>query len=211
MEISVLIINTGLYEICQNIIFIRRTNKLSDWQAHFLCIICGKNITEVTCRNDNINLIADFNFVILYKLCIWWEIIYNLRNKSAPVDWVCRWKLKLISVKKIFIISVCKYLLNTALSIVKVTLNRGNTYVITLLSNHLKLLNFTYTVVRIEYDNSCACNIFKAFKCSLTCITRCCNKDYDFFIFISLFHWCCKKMRKNLKCHILKSTSRAVP
>ena len=35
MEISVLIINTGLYEICQNIIFIRRTNKLSDWQAHF--------------------------------------------------------------------------------------------------------------------------------------------------------------------------------
>ena len=66
---------------------------------------------------------------------------------------------------------------NTGLTIVKVTVNRTNTNIVTILCSHLQFLHGADTVIGIEYKNLCTLNILEAFKSSLACITRSCNKN----------------------------------
>ena len=58
--------------------------------------------------------------------------------------------------------NIGKYFLDTILSIIKITVYCRNLYIFSILSYHLKLLNFTHTIIGIEHNNSCPQNITKS-------------------------------------------------
>ena len=151
IKLSVLIIRTCFQEIGKNIVWIWSANKSFNRKPHFLSIIACKNIAQVTRRNYNIYFVAGFNLAHIDKVAIGWKIIYNLRNKPAPIDRVCRWEHHIFLCKLILNLSVCKDWLNCALSVIKIAIDCTNRNVIALLRCHLKFLHRRNAVNRIEY------------------------------------------------------------
>ena len=88
-KFSVSVIDTCLEEIKENLVIIRSTDQFCDRHAHLFCIICSKDISKVSCRNCNIDLLACLDLFILKQLCISIYIINNLRYKTSDIDGVC--------------------------------------------------------------------------------------------------------------------------
>ena len=156
-----------------------------------LCIVSCKDISEVSCGNDNIDLVSCLDLLVLYQLCIGGDVVYYLRCKSAPVDGVCGGEHHA---------AVCKLLLESAY---------GN--VVSVLSSHLTLLHSGYAVLRIEYHDGGTLNIGKALESSLSCIARSSNKDNYLLVHLYLLERCGEKIRKDLESHILECAGGAVP
>ena len=53
-KFTVLIISSCLEEIKQYFIFIRCTDQFTNRHTHLFCIVSCKNISKITCRNDNL-------------------------------------------------------------------------------------------------------------------------------------------------------------
>ena len=67
--------------------------------GHFLCIISGKNVTEVACGNNNVDFVAVVDFTLFEQVTVCGEIINDLRSKTTPVDGVCGRKSKTVFCK----------------------------------------------------------------------------------------------------------------
>ena len=181
-----------------------------DRKSHLFCIECSKDVSEVSGRNNNIDLISclDGTFLDQFRISIY--IIYDLRYQTADVDGVCGGELEASLVKLCGKFLIVEHLLDCGLCVVEVSCDTYNGCVGTLLSYHLLLLDRAYTVLRIEYDNPCSRNICKTSQCSLTGISGSCSQDHDVVLDLVLSRCCCHKMWKNGQCHILESDGRTV-
>ena len=90
MERAVPVIDACSYKVGKNIVCVRRTDELVDRYTHMLCIVSCKYVSEVACRNDNIDLVAESYLAVLDELSIGRYIVDYLRCKSAPVDGIGR-------------------------------------------------------------------------------------------------------------------------
>ncbi len=211
VERTVPVINACLYEIGQNVVCVRCADKLVHGDTHMLCIVCCKDISEIACRNNYVYLVAESDLAVLDKLCIGRYIVDDLRCKSAPVYGVCRGEHHTVVSKCFCNLRISKDSLYTVLSVIKVALDSTNAYIFSVLSRHLLFLHCRNSVLRIEHKDLCALNVFEAFESSLSCISRCCNKDNDLLVNAQLLCSCCEQIRQYLKRHILESTGRTVP
>ena len=139
-------------------------------KTHLLCIICSKDISKVSCRNCDIDLLSilDLSLADQGRICIY--IIYDLRNQTSDIDRVCRRELITCLIKLCFQLLVIKHFLYSSLGIIKIAGNSHYVGIISLLGNHLLLLNRAYTVLRIKDNDLCARYICKACHGSLSCI-----------------------------------------
>ena len=80
-EITVSVINACLKEIKQDFIFIGCADQLANRNTHVLCIICGKDISKVTGRYNEVDCFALFDYALTKKSCIGIYIINNLRHQ----------------------------------------------------------------------------------------------------------------------------------
>ena len=78
-KIRYLIVSTCIDEVCEYVVCIGSTDKLVYGNTHLLSIVSSKNITEVTCRNNDVYLFAVLDFAVLDKACISGDIVNNLR------------------------------------------------------------------------------------------------------------------------------------
>ena len=89
-EITVSVINACLKEIKQDFIFIGCADQLANRNTHVLCIICGKDISKVTGRYNEVDCFALFDYALTKKSCIGIYIINNLRHQTTDIDGVSR-------------------------------------------------------------------------------------------------------------------------
>ena len=181
-----------------------------DRKSHLFCIVCSKDISEVTGGNNYIDLLSVLDLAVMYQCCISIYIIYDLRNKTSDIDRVCRRELESCLVKLCCHLMIIEHLLNCSLGIIKVACDSYNIGIGTLLSYHLLLLDRTYTMLRIKYDDLGSRHICKACHCSFTCISGSCSEDHDLILDVVLLRCCCHQMWKDGKCHIFKCDGSAV-
>ena len=67
-ELPVPVVFTGPEEVIKDLVGIGSTDKFVDRKTHLFCIISGENISEISCRNNEIYLISGFYPVLIYKL-----------------------------------------------------------------------------------------------------------------------------------------------
>ena len=77
---AVTVIRAGSQEIEQHIVLIGRNNQMLDRQAQQLRIISGKNITEITGRYHELDLIANIDDLLFEQLRVSGEIVDDLRH-----------------------------------------------------------------------------------------------------------------------------------
>ena len=70
MERTVSVVNSGSDKIGQHVVGVGSANKLVYRNSHFLGVISGKNVSEVSGGNNDINLLACIYLAVLDKLSI---------------------------------------------------------------------------------------------------------------------------------------------
>ena len=89
MEFAVSVINTGAYEVGENVVCVGSAYQFVDRQSHTFSKITCKNIAEVTGGNAYVYALSELDVALLEKLAICVEVVYYLRSKSCPVYRVC--------------------------------------------------------------------------------------------------------------------------
>ena len=176
-----------------------------------LCIVSCKDISEVSCGNDNIDLVSCLDLLVLYQLCIGGDVVDYLRCKSAPVDGVCGGEHHAAVCKLLLDLFIGEDSLYAVLAVIEIAVESAYGNVVSVLSSHLTLLHSGYTVLRIEYHDGGTLNIGKALESSLSCIARSSNKDNYLLVHLYLLERCGEKIRKDLESHILECAGGAVP
>ena len=178
-----------------------------DRKSHLFCIKCCKNVSKVSCRNYNIDLISCLDSSVFDQFCICIYIIYDLWHQTSDIDGIGRGKLESGSVEFCCKFFVVEHLFDSSLCVIEVSCDAYDCSVGTLLCYHLFLLDRTYSMLRIKYNDSCSRNICKACKGCFTGISGSCSQDHDLILYLILSCCCCHQMRKNGQCHILKCDS----
>ena len=211
VEITVPVINTGFQEISQNIIGIGRTNQLGHRQTHAHCIIACQNITKVASWHCKADFIPSLDFASLQQICIGTKVVNNLRYQAAPVNGVGRGQ-RYTSLIQFFVkFLVAENRLNTALSIIKITLYSSNSYIISLLSYHLETLNTANTIFWIENNYLGLVYIPEPLQGCFASITRGGNQNQNLILLPCFLQGSGQKLRQQLKGHILESAGRTMP
>ena len=211
MELTIAVVRTGLQKICQDVIFVRRANQLADRQPHKLCKVSCEDIAEITGRNAYVHQFAHLKTLCVEQVTVSRNVIYDLRSKSTPVDRVCTGKEEALLIECVCSVGICENALDTGLCIIKVSVNSTYVDVITLLRNHLQLLNLADSVDGVEYGNTYLINVTVAFKRSFARITGSCDQNQRFALLTGLFERTRQQARHDLQCHILECCGGAVP
>ena len=211
VERTVAVVGAGGQEIRQNVILVRCANKATDGKPHQLCQITGKNIAEITGRHTHIHGLAHLQCTARQKITVRRDVVHDLRSKTSPVDGIRARENITTRLECLGHISVSEDNLNACLRIVKITADRSNLHVLTGLSGHLQLLHAADAVYRVEHHDFDVVNILVPFKCGLAGITGCGDKDQGILFLAGLHQGTGKKAGHDLKCHVLKRSSRAMP
>ena len=179
--------------------------------THLLSEPCSKDITEVACRNYDIEGFCKIHLSFSDEFDIRINIVSDLRSKSSPVDGVRRREHNIMLIERNGKFHVAEDLLNTCLCIIKAAVNCDYMRIGSARSCHLKLLCFGNAACRIEYDDLCSGKILEALKCSLTRVTRSSRKDADLLMCACLLCRSSHEMRQELECNILECARRSVP
>ena len=89
MELTVAVVASGLKEVGQYIVDIRRADQLTDRKAHQLSNVRCKDVSKVSGGNAEIDGITVFDSSAVHKIAVRRDVIYDLRGKTTPVYRVC--------------------------------------------------------------------------------------------------------------------------
>ncbi len=89
-EGTVLVVNACREEVGQNVVVVRRTDELANWQTDLFGVISRQDVTEVTCRNGEVDLVARGNLASLNQLSVGIDIVNNLWYQATDVHRVGR-------------------------------------------------------------------------------------------------------------------------
>ena len=150
---TVPVILAGAEEVRQYLILVRCADQLLDRHTHVLCEICCQDITEVTGRDADINLLTLCDIAGLQHLAIRIDIVDHLRNQTADVDGVRRTQNDALCLQLLGKCLIMEDLLHTGLGIIEVAADRRCMGVLSRLRAHLQLLETGNPTIRIEYDD----------------------------------------------------------
>ena len=176
---TVPIILAGTEEVRQYLIFVGCADQLLDRHTHVLREIRCQDITEVTSRDADIDLLTLCDITSLKHLTICIDIVDHLRNQTADVDGVCRAQNDALCLQFLCKCRIMEDLLHTGLGIIEVAADRCCVGVLPRFSPHLQLLETGNTSIRIEYDDFRTRYIREAGHRRLSGITGGRGQDHD--------------------------------
>ena len=209
-KFPVSVISSGLEEVKQYFVLIGSTDQLSDRNSHLFCIVCGKNIAEVSGRNRHIQFFPICDLFIFQQLGIGIYIINDLRDKTSDIDRIRRRKL-VSCFRKLFLqFLIFKQRFHTTLCVVKITVDRNYRCIPSFLRYHLQFLHTADPVLRIKYDDLRSRNIRKSCKRGFPGISGSRRQDHDLIFY--LIFLCCgsQKMRQDRQRHIFERDRRSM-
>ena len=92
VELPSRVVDAGIYEIRENLVFIGCADELSYRHSHKLCIIRRQNVSEISGRNNNVHRLAVFDRSQLHQLNVAVYVVCDLRNQPSYVYGICRRK-----------------------------------------------------------------------------------------------------------------------
>ena len=90
MERTVSVVYACVDEVCEYVVDVGSAYQLVYGNSHVLSIVSCKDVSEVSCGNNYVYLVSESDLAVLDELCISGNVVYDLRNKTSPVDRVCR-------------------------------------------------------------------------------------------------------------------------
>ena len=207
---TVPVILAGTEEVRQYLIFIGCTDQLLDRHAHVLREVRCQDITEVTGRYADIDLLTLCDVAGLQHLAIGIDIVNHLRNQTADVDGVRRAQHDALRLQLLCECLIMEDLLYTGLGIIEVAADRCCMGVLSRLRAHLQLLEAGNTTIRIEYDDFRARYIREAGHRRLSGITGGRRQDHDTIRHLILPCTGHHQVREDGKGHILKRDGLSV-
>ena len=209
-KLSASVVNSCLEKVKQYLIVIGSADQPVNRNSQALGKISSQNISKVSSRNRDINGFSLFNLSVSQKLRICVNIINNLRHQTADINRVGGRKSVTGSGKLCGKFPISENLFHTALGVVKISGNRCNRSVASLLGHHLKFLYPAHASLRIENNDFCPLHICEAGHSGLSRIAWSSRKDYDGILYLIFSGRCRHKMRQNGKGHILKCNRTSV-
>ena len=70
VECSVSVVCACGNKVGQYVVAVGCADKAVNGKTHHLCYVCGKNITEVTCGNADIDLVSKGNISVVYHIAV---------------------------------------------------------------------------------------------------------------------------------------------
>ena len=211
MEGSSSVVCTCADKLCENAVCVGGADHLVNGKSHCLCDVACEDVTEVTCGNANVDLVAHSDLLFVNQVAVSGNVVNDLRSETTPVDGVCAGEEEAALKCLLSQCVVSKDSLNAVLSIVKVAVNCANVNVASFLSCHLHLLHCADAVNGEEYCNVDTVDIAVALKSCLSCVTACGNEDVSLLFLACHLESGGKETGHDLESHILKCAGRAVP
>ena len=208
---TVAVIFSGTDEISQDVIAVGCTDKLVERHTHLTGVESGQNIAEVAGGNANIHRFPGLHTLITQQVTVGGNVVDDLRQHTTPVNGVCRRQEVAALCQLLTQLFIGEQPLDTGLGIVKVSVHRANTHVVTLLGEHLQLLNGRNAILRIEHQDTGAIHILEAFQRTLSGITGSGNQNADGLLLLGLYQGRGQQMGQHLQSHVLKGAGRAMP
>ena len=194
-------------ELSENVVLVGRAYESADRKSHPEGIPARHDVSEVACRNNEVDLVSLSDDAALYELAVCREVVNDLRNEPSYINGVGARKRYACSRLR----DLPEELLYSGLSVVEVSADSACRYIGAVRCHHLEPLCIGYSAVRVEDDDACARNITESLNSRASGVSRSCGQDHD--VVSEAVHAACRahEIRKGRESNVLESRSWAVP
>ena len=183
-----------------------------DRQTQQLRIISGENITEITGRHHELDLIANVDDLLFEQLRVSREIVDDLRYQTPNINRICRRQYHMrVGRQAAGKLAVAENALDSGLCVIEIALDCAHAHIRTGLRAHLQFLHLADLAFRIEHGDARALGIRKTSERCLAGISGSGGHDHDFLVVVAAGRGGARhETRQDLQCDVLECGGRAV-